>query len=205
MMILKYFFLVYLLPINSYLMMKNIKWYTLVLACSCWAANGLAQQVPFSTPSDGRFKYQVKEDVKGLDFILQLRPVTYQLDAKRFDEQLRGKNNMSDSYGLPDSSAYRLQMDRARESGYTEASSIRRSGFIGQEVEKAANASGYNFSGLRIPQKEKEYYSLSYETFVVPLVKAIQEQQKIIADLQKQINALKQQRGTVTVTGVQRR
>ena len=30
-------------------------------------------QVPFTTPSDGRFKYKIKEDVKGLDFIMQLR------------------------------------------------------------------------------------------------------------------------------------
>jgi hypothetical protein len=146
-------------------------------------------QVPFSTPSDGRFKNQVREDVKGLDFILHLRPVTFQLDAKRFDEQLRGKNNIHDSYGLPDAEAYRIQA----ESGYKEASAIRRSGFIAQEVEKAANSSGYNFSGLSKPQNEQDYYSLSYEAFVVPLVKAIQEQQKIIADLQKQINELKQQ------------
>jgi hypothetical protein len=41
-------------------------------------------QVPFTTPSDGRYKYNVKEDVKGLDFILQLRPVTYQFDVQRF-------------------------------------------------------------------------------------------------------------------------
>src|SRR4030095_12234410 len=42
-------------------------------------------QVPFTTPSDGRFKFNVREDVKGLDFIMQLRPVTYQFDVKRFD------------------------------------------------------------------------------------------------------------------------
>ncbi len=39
-------------------------------------------QVPFTTPSDGRYKFNVAEDVKGLDFILQLRPVTYQFDVK---------------------------------------------------------------------------------------------------------------------------
>ncbi|MEO8406314.1 MAG: tail fiber domain-containing protein, partial [Chitinophagaceae bacterium] len=51
------------------------------------AVTSIEGQVPFTTPSDGRFKYQVKEDVKGLDFILQLRPVTYQFDVKRFDAQ----------------------------------------------------------------------------------------------------------------------
>jgi len=46
-------------------------------------------QVPFTTPSDGRFKYAVQEDVKGLDFILRLRPVSYQFDVRRFDNQLK--------------------------------------------------------------------------------------------------------------------
>ena len=139
-------------------------------------------QVPFTTPSDGRFKYQVQEDVKGLAFILNLRPVTYQFDVKRFDAQ---KNNLTANKGsgkLPDV----LQV------AYDEAAAIRRSGFIAQEVEKAAITSGYNFSGLVKPKTADAYYSLSYESFVVPLVKAVQEQQAQIAELQKQLNELKQ-------------
>ena len=54
-------------------------------------------QVPFTTPSDGRYKFNVQEDVKGLDFILKLRPVTYQFDVRRFDAQLtRGSVQRSD-------------------------------------------------------------------------------------------------------------
>ena len=59
-------------------------------------------------------------------------------------------------------------------------------------MEKAAATSGYNFSGLVKPKTADAYYSLSYESFVVPLVKAVQEQQAQIADLQKQLNELKQ-------------
>lgn len=136
-------------------------------------------QVPFTTPSDGRFKYQVQEDVKGLAFILNLRPVTYQFDVKRFDAQ---KNNLAGNKGSAD----------ILQAAYDEAAAIRRSGFIAQEVEKAAAASGYNFSGLVKPKTVDAYYSLSYESFVVPLVKAVQEQQAQIADLQKQLNELKQ-------------
>lgn len=133
-------------------------------------------QVPFTTPSDGRFKYHVKEDVKGLDFILQLRPVTYQFDVKKFDEQQTdGKNDKSSI-----TSNYIMQ------ASYDEASSIRRTGFIAQEVEKAANASGYDFSGIIKPKTDKDHYSLSYESFVVPLVKSIQEQQQMIELLKKQ-------------------
>jgi trimeric autotransporter adhesin len=42
-------------------------------------------QVAFSFPSDGRFKFNIREDVSGLDFIIKLRPITYQFDVKRFD------------------------------------------------------------------------------------------------------------------------
>jgi trimeric autotransporter adhesin len=139
-------------------------------------------QVPFTTPSDGRFKYQVREDVAGLDFILQLRPVTYQFDVKRFDEQ----------GGNPNGAKETRQVSDVIQTSYDNASRIRRSGFIAQEVEQAANASGYDFSGIIKPATDKEHYGLSYESFVVPMVKAIQEQQKIIEELKKEIEALKQ-------------
>lgn len=132
--------------------------------------------VPFTTPSDGRFKFNVQEDVKGLDFILQLRPVTYQFDVNRFDAQQRKDQGSGD-----------VQWAASRE-----AALIRRSGFIAQEVEKAANISGYNFSGLIKPKTAQEHYGLSYESFVVPLVKAVQELSETIIDLQNQLNELKQ-------------
>jgi septal ring factor EnvC (AmiA/AmiB activator) len=47
-------------------------------------------------------------------------------------------------------------------------------------VEKAAKMTGYDFDGLKVPKTEREYYSLSYSSFVVPLVKAVQEQQELI-------------------------
>ena len=123
-------------------------------------------QVPFTTPSDGRFKFGVQEDVNGLDFIMQLRPVTYQFDVKKFDANLGLTANSGD---------------------YDEALNIRRSGFIAQEVEQAALKTGYNFSGLIKPKNPKEHYSLSYDAFVVPLVKGMQEQQQVINDQQKTI------------------
>ncbi len=135
-------------------------------------------QVPFTTPSDGRYKFNVREDVKGLDFILQLRPVTYQFDVKRFDEQM---NHQANATGATEN--YALQ------AAYTEASQIRRSGFIAQEVEKAANATGYDFSGIIKPKTEQDHYSLSYDAFVVPLVKAVQDQQAIIDEQNRKMAA----------------
>ena len=62
--------------------------------------------------------------------------------------------------------------------------------FLAQEVEKAANESVYDFDGVHKPKNDHDLYSLSYAQFVVPLVKAVQEQQEIIKTQQKQIDLL---------------
>ncbi|MFC4476350.1 tail fiber domain-containing protein [Flavobacterium chungangensis] len=61
-------------------------------------------------------------------------------------------------------------------------------GFIAQEVETAANSIGYEFNGIVKPKNDNDFYSLRYSDFVVPLVKAVQEQQAQIDKLQLQIN-----------------
>ena len=65
------------------------------------------------------------------------------------------------------------------------------SGFIAQEVEQAAKELGYDFSGVDKPKNQNDLYGLRYAEFVVPIVKAMQEQQKIIEDLKKEIEELK--------------
>ena len=49
----------------------------------------------------------------------------------------------------------------------------------------------FDFSGVVIPENEDELYSLRYAEFVVPLVKAIQEQQLMIEDLKNEVEALR--------------
>ena len=44
-----------------------------------------------------------------------------------------------------------------------------------------------------VPKNSTETYGLSYSQFVVPLVKAVQEQQQIIKDQNKKIDKLQQQ------------
>jgi hypothetical protein len=135
--------------------------------------------VPY-TPSDGRFKSNIKtEDVKGLEFIQKLRPVVYNFDAKKLTE-LWTKNMPADV------------RQKYLNQDFSAASSIRQSGFIAQEVEKAAKAAGYDFNGLHVPENDGDNYSIAYAQFVVPLVKGMQEQQKMIED-QKQAIALLQQ------------
>lgn len=128
--------------------------------------------VPWSTISDGRFKRDVAEDVPGLDFIARLRPVTYTLDVKAVNSHIRS----------PLDSAF-----NALEKNALAASALRRSGFIAQEVETAANAVHYDFSGLTKPKGDKDHYALAYSDFIPALVKAVQEQQAQIARLEQQI------------------
>lgn len=64
---------------------------------------------------------------------------------------------------------------------------------MAQEVEIAALKSGYDFSGLHVPKNEFGLYSLSYAAFVVPLVKAVQEEHTIIEELKKQMAEMKRE------------
>ena len=66
-------------------------------------------------------------------------------------------------------------------------------GFLAQEVEKAANEAGYDFSGVQKPANPDELYSLRYSDFVMPLVKAVQEQQEIIDEQHEIIQELRNQ------------
>ena len=127
--------------------------------------------VTWSTYSDARVKRDIQDDVKGLDFITRLRPVTY----------YRNYRAMLDITGNKDTKDYPEKYDIEK---------IKFSGFLAQDVEKAAKEAGYNFSGITAPKNDKDLYTLSYEQFVVPLVKGMQEQQQLIANQQQQIDAL---------------
>ena len=63
-------------------------------------------------------------------------------------------------------------------------------GFVAQDVEQAAKELGYDFDGINKPRNETDHYSVSYASFVMPLVKAVQEQQSIIESLRKQVGLL---------------
>jgi hypothetical protein len=123
-------------------------------------------QTAWTFPSDGRFKNNITEDVKGLSFIKKLRPVNYKFDTKLFDQFLM--KNMPDS-----SKAKHLQgVD------YTASANIIHTGFIAQEVQQAAISSGYIFEGVHVPVDANDNYGVAYSQFVVPLVKAVQELSK---------------------------
>lgn len=131
------------------------------------AVTSIGGIVGWTNLSDGRYKIQVKEDIQGLSFILKLRPVSYLLDMRKFNQ----------THNLHDSVSWKEKY---------EGEFMRRTGFIAQEVEKAAKELGFDFSGVDAPKNENDDYGLRYAEFVVPMVKAIQEQQIQIELLKKQ-------------------
>ena len=140
-----------------------------------WSIGGYAG---WSNFSDGRFKKDVKEAVTGLAFIMKLRPITYHLDVTALSKQLH--ENQGEEWNA--------QMKTAM----AEKEKILQTGFIAQEVEQAAKETGFDFSGIDRPKTVNGLYALRYAEFVVPLVKAVQEQQQLIKDLQDKLVLLQQ-------------
>lgn len=126
--------------------------------------------------SDKRFKKNIKKGVPGLEFILKLKPVTFNLDVEKLDDYL----------DIPDS----IRNDERLIKGAIEKAAMTQTGFIAQEVEEAALTLGFDFSGIDAPKNEKDLYGLRYSEFVVPLVKGMQEQQVIIEELISRIEEL---------------
>src|SRR5205085_8849439 len=106
----------------------------------------------------------------GLDFINQLRPVTYTLDAEGI------QRTIDNTAQLPPAEAIkgldRTQMDKIQQQ---EKAKVIYTGFVAQEVEQAAKKMNYDFSGVDAPKDKEGFYGLRYVEFVVPLVKAVQE------------------------------
>lgn len=102
-------------------------------------------QVAWTVTSDKRLKSNIKDSDLGLDFIKQLRPVSY----------IR-KN------------------DESKKSEY---------GFIAQELKETLKNNGVTNSGI-ISEADDSTMSVRYNDLLAPLVKAVQEQQKLIEDQQ---------------------
>ena len=180
-------------------------------------------QVNWAVLSDGRYKKAVNEDVKGLDFIMQLRPVTYQYDFEKIRTEkyvnnssavavnnnlIRTAYSTSGKFSGNKTFDRNFSLDRTKSSfnrierttsnpamakyyeEVKQSDQTRYTGFIAQEVEAAANKVGFNFSGVDKPKNDKDQYALRYAEFVVPLVKAVQEQQAIIDSQNKKIDDL---------------
>ena len=144
----------------------------------------------WSNISDGRVKKNIKENIPGLAFINKLKPVSYNLNIDAADKIIQ-RSAAETSEGKT------IQPSKEEIAGRKAKEQILYSGFIAQDVEKAAKEIGYDFSGVDPAKNDKDLYGLRYAEFVVPLVKAVQEldenQKAEIKSQNEEIEALKKQ------------
>jgi hypothetical protein len=118
------------------------------------SVTSIGGQVGWSSYSDERIKKNIQDNVPGLAFIKHLRTVTYQVDVKK-EDQLLGSTGKEEGWA-----------------GKYDIEKIKFTGFLAQQVEAAAKAINYEFSGI---DNTGQIMGLRYAEFVVPLVKAVQE------------------------------
>ena len=145
-----------------------------------FSVNWIGGQVGWFHYSDKRIKNDIREDVPGLDFITRLKPVSYHVDIRKQEEI--ANNGMK-------SSIDGIEVIQRDWEGKYDVEKIKMTGFLAQDVEEAARSLNYSFNGVHAP-KNGGLYSLDYSAFVVPLVKAVQEQQTTIEKQQKLIDEL---------------
>ncbi len=133
------------------------------------SVSSIGGSVGWTNFSDSRVKNNVQENIPGLDFIKALRPVTFHYDLNK-ENKLLGRIDKGIDW-----------------EGKHDIEKIAFSGFIAQEVDSAASKIGYNFSGV---DKLGKIWGLRYTEFIPSLVKAIQEQQKIIDEQNKKMDSL---------------
>ena len=116
--------------------------------------------------SDFREKTEIKPTKLGLDFINDLKPISYKwIDGKRHI----GKETIKDERN--------------------------HQGLIAQEIAETLEKHGINkndFGGLDIQKTNKydDFHGMAYSQLIAPMIKAIQEQQTIIEDLKARIETL---------------
>mgnify|MGYP000016410030 FL=1 len=130
-------------------------------------ANGTIQS------SDRRIKKEINDLAYGISFIKRLRPVSYyKLNPKSYPQELKDKFYPNGNIREVASEDYnKLQV-----------------GFIAQEVKALNEELGAENNIVTVD--EDGFHRMDYEKIVVPLVKAVQEQQDQIEALQAQINSL---------------
>ncbi|MFV8351503.1 tail fiber domain-containing protein [Flavobacterium sp. XS2P14] len=122
-------------------------------------------QVAWTITSDNRWKSNIKKSNLGLEFIKQLNPVFYTRKDIETNESkttiLETTTNQTIEYG-----------------------------FIAQELESTLNKFNVKDNGI-ITKDNAGMLSLRYNDLLAPIVKAMQEQQAMIEELQKEIKEIK--------------
>jgi len=123
--------------------------------------------------SDERIKENIVDTPLGLNFINKLRPVQFTKKAhSEYPEEFWNLSN------LPEDDLERTS---------TEAPTKVLDGLIAQDVKETMEELGVNFCGWS-EEKETTKQYLSYNAFVAPLIKAVQELSQQVEDLKAKIN-----------------
>ncbi len=124
--------------------------------------------------SDGRYKKNIQQNVPGLASINKLNPITYTLDVDGIEEKLHVNDKPRTDKNIP--SQPNFLDDPGMKQAMKEKSAITYTGFVAQDVEKAADSVGFTFSGIDKPKDANQsFYGPRYGDFVAPLVKSVQE------------------------------
>ena len=134
--------------------------------------NNYASNATWTRTSDERIKKDIQTNTDcGLDFINDLRTVTYKWKAP--------------SEHPEDFVSYNADQTEAK---HTE----KMYGFIAQEVKAAMDAHSItDFSGWNVVEGNGDQQGVSYEMFVMPLVKAVQELSAKVTTLETENTAIK--------------
>jgi len=112
--------------------------------------------------SDARLKENIKSLTHGLDFIMNLNPVSYM--------KMKIKDFLHSSSEEPENKKFEI-------------------GLLAQEVEEASVNLG--FKNKIVSVGEDGIYRMDYSKIIMPLVKGMQEQQEMIESLREEIEILK--------------
>ena len=128
-------------------------------------------QKAVQTRSDARDKVNIQDSNLGLEFILKLRPRSFQMNSR---EQYFAEKDKRD---------YTAQNDKSK------AGKRPHYGLIAQEVKEVLDEMNVDFAGYQDHKVNggEDVLSLGYTEFIAPMIKAIQQQQKIIEALQKKV------------------
>lgn len=129
--------------------------------------------------SDARIKNNIKDNVVGLALINKLKPVSYKIDYHKLSALLNEDNG---EIGEEDP-LFKSRTFKSEQIDY---------GFLAQDVENSFKELDIEFQGLKAPRGHDDLYKLSYSSFVVPLVKAVQELDTKNAQLENECNDLRQ-------------
>ena len=143
---------------------------------------------PLQLRSDIRDKTDIRDSDLGIDFILGLRPVRGRWNLR---EDYLDEHTIQEGTDENDQPIYttKLEFNKTDYLAKTKKRTREHEWFIAQEVEALCKKMGVDFSGLHHASVKggSDVYSLSYDSFIPPIVKAIQDCWNMIKTLEQRV------------------